>query len=78
MVNTVNTHVQNQIKYAAYLTSSSSVLSPVFHKKLLTEFLIKLFKNNNNNNTNAVNIIMIHTSLHKFPVNQNYLQSVAV
>jgi len=50
----VNTHVQNQIKFAAYLTSSSNVSSPVFHKKLFTEFLIKIFKNNN---TNAANVI---------------------
>lgn len=50
-----NTHVQNQIKYAAYLTSSSTVLSPVFHNKLFTEFLIKFF--NNNNNINAASLI---------------------
>ena len=49
----VNTHVQTQIKYAAHLISLSTVLSPVFHKKLFTEFLIKFFKNN----TNAANVI---------------------
>jgi hypothetical protein len=47
-------HVQNQIKYAAYTISWSTVLSPLFHKKLCTEFLIQFFKNNN---TNAANVI---------------------
>lgn len=50
----LNTHIQEQIKYVAYITSWSTVLSPVFHKKLFPEYLNQFFTNSI---TNAANVI---------------------
>ena len=45
---------KTKLNNAAYVTSSSTVLSRVSHKKLFTEFLIQFFTNNNPNAANVI------------------------